>query len=603
MGEREPTREDLLKKIRTLEDRLWEAEQTIEAIQSGEVDALVVHKPDGERLYTLTGADHGYRVLVESITEGALILSSDDSIYYCNSALGEMLGLPIQKIISRKLDSYIASEGHVQLMELIGESRSFGAAKGEFLIKRKDGTLLPVNISLNSMHFEDFQGICAVITDLSEQKLVEEELRRHRSELELLVDERTADLSRINADLQQEIIERKRAEDDVRRQREWLRVTLSSIGDAVIATDAAARITFINPIASKLTGWHETEAHGKSVQEVFRIIDEKTRKPSDDIVTRVLHDGRIALLANHSTLVTRNGREIPVEDSAAPITNQAGGMMGVVLVFHDVTEKRRAQEALINARDQLELRVRERTTELSQAVAKLESVNLELQEFAFVASHDLQEPLRKIQTFGNMLVRKHKESLNSEGQDYMERITKAANRMSELLRALLLYSRAGTSQLNYKPVSLTEVAEDAASDLEFLINKAKGSVEIGELPVVDADAALLRQLFQNIIENSIKYRKESEPPIVKIHGNLEDAVCRILIEDNGIGFDECYSQKIFKPFERLHGMSSPYGGTGMGLAICKKIVSRHGGDITARSTPEQGATFTVILPVKQDTGG
>ena len=218
-------------------------------------------------------------------------------------------------------------------------------------------------------------------------------------------------------------------------------------------------------------------------------------------------------------------------------------------------------------------------------MTKLEQLNEELQEFAFIASHDLQEPLRKIQTFGNMLIRKHKESLNPEGRDYMERMTKAANRMSELLRALLNYSRTGTSQLNYKPVSLTEVAKDAASDLEILINKAKGSVEISELPTVDADAALLRQLFQNVIGNSIKYRKESEPPIVKIYGSIADSVCHVFIEDNGIGFDECYCHKIFKPFERLHGRNSPYSGTGMGLAICKKIVNRHGGEITVRSIP------------------
>ena len=123
----------------------------------------------------------------------------------------------------------------------------------------------------------------------------------------------------------------------------------------------------------------------------------------------------------------------------------------------------------------------------------------------------------------------------------MERMTKAANRMSELLRALLNYSRTGTSQLNYMPVSLTEVAGDAASDLEVLIKRAKGRVEISEMPTVDADAALLRQLFQNLIENSIKYRKESEPPIVKIYGRIADAVCQIMSEDNGIGFDECYS--------------------------------------------------------------
>ena len=239
---------------------------------------------------------------------------------------------------------------------------------------------------------------------------------------------------------------------------------------------------------------------------------------------------------------------------------------------------------------------------LKSYTARLELMNQELQDFAFIASHDLQEPLRKIQTFGNILVKKHKESLNPQGQDYMERMIKAANRMSGLLRSLLDYSRTGTSQLNYEPVSLTEVAKDAASDLEILINRVKGSVEISELPTVDADATLLRQLFQNIIGNSIKYRKESEPPIVKIYGSVTDSVCQVFIEDNGIGFDECYCQKIFKPFERLHGKNSPYSGTGMGLAICKKIVTRHGGDITVRSIPGQGTTFIVTLPIEQEKG-
>ncbi len=144
-------------------------------------------------------------------------------------------------------------------------------------MQRDDGTPLPVNVSLNRMSVEGFEGVCAVITDLSEQKQVQEELRRHRTELEFLVSERTAEL-------QQEIIERKRADEEIRGQREWLRVTLTSIGDAVIATDAAARITFVNPVAAELTGWREEEARGKSIQEVFTIINEKTRKPAEDVV-------------------------------------------------------------------------------------------------------------------------------------------------------------------------------------------------------------------------------------------------------------------------------------------------------------------------------
>ena len=221
MAKREPTREELSAKIRNLEERLLEAEQTIEAIRGGEVDAFIVHEPMGEQIYTLKGADHGYRVLVESITEGALILSSDDSIYYCNRTLGEMLRLPIRKIVSTKLDAYVAPECRAKLLELILEGRSCGAVKSEFLMQRNDGTLLPVNVSLNCMSVADFEGVCAVITDLSEQKQVEEELRGHRTKLEFLVNKRTANL-------QQEISYRKRAEEALRESQGRLSLALEA---------------------------------------------------------------------------------------------------------------------------------------------------------------------------------------------------------------------------------------------------------------------------------------------------------------------------------------------------------------------------------------
>jgi|GEM_PF-1192892 len=242
---------------------------------------------------------------------------------------------------------------------------------------------------------------------------------------------------------------------------------------------------------------------------------------------------------------------------------------------------------------------REAERELKATVAKLEQLNQELQEFAFIASHDLQEPLRKIQTFGEMLVRRKKDFLDAEGKNLLERIIKGANRMAELLHALRTYSRSGTSQLIHKPVSLAEVARGAASALEYWISKTNAKVEIGDLPTVDADESLLHQLFQNLISNSIKYRKESEPPIIKISGSVIDHQCRISVQDNGIGFDPCYSDQIFKPFQRLHGKDSPYSGTGMGLTICRKIVARHNGEITVESEPGRGSTFKVTLPLKQ----
>ena len=234
--------------------------------------------------------------------------------------------------------------------------------------------------------------------------------------------------------------------------------------------------------------------------------------------------------------------------------------------------------------------------DLKAYARKLESLNAELQEFAFVASHDLQEPLRKIQTFGHMVATKFTDALGTEGSDYLMRMTRAADRMSELLRSLLNYSRIATHPNPFDSTSLVKVVQDAVSDLELVIKQANGRIEVGELPVIDADAAQLRQVFQNLIGNSMKYRKESEQPVVKIYSTVSDGVCRLFVEDNGIGFDDKYADRIFRPFQRLHGRSSRYDGTGMGLAICRKIVERHGGSITARSVPGNGATFIVRIP-------
>jgi signal transduction histidine kinase len=237
--------------------------------------------------------------------------------------------------------------------------------------------------------------------------------------------------------------------------------------------------------------------------------------------------------------------------------------------------------------------------DLKAYARRLEFLNEELQEFAFVASHDLQEPLRKIQTFGHLLATKFQDSLGTEGLDYMVRVTKAANRMSELLRSLLNYSRVVSQPNPFDSTCLTKVVQDAASDLELVIRQAKGRLEVGELPVIDADAAQLRQVIQNLIGNSMKYCKESEDPVVKIYATVSSGMCRLFVEDNGIGFDDKYVDRIFRPFQRLHGRTSKYDGTGMGLAICRKIVERHGGSITARSAPGHGTTFIVQIPMRK----
>jgi signal transduction histidine kinase len=265
---------------------------------------------------------------------------------------------------------------------------------------------------------------------------------------------------------------------------------------------------------------------------------------------------------------------------------------------------------------QREIEERKRVEEqLRDLAARLERSNRELQEFASVASHDLQEPLRKIQAFGDRLKAKSGAALGDEGRDSLERMQNAAERMRTLINDLLTFSRVTTQARPFVPVSLTTVAREVVSDLEGRIQQTGGTVQIDDLPTIEADPTQMRQLLQNLIGNGLKFHRPGIPPVIRLHGRTlaEDGdpregepaspgLCRIVVEDNGIGFDEKYLDRIFNVFQRLHGRGE-YEGTGMGLAICRKIVERHDGGITARSAPGRGATFLVTLPLKPSPGG
>ncbi|HMQ51888.1 MAG TPA: ATP-binding protein [Anaerolineae bacterium] len=253
--------------------------------------------------------------------------------------------------------------------------------------------------------------------------------------------------------------------------------------------------------------------------------------------------------------------------------------------------------------DELEARVAARTRELEQR-------NQELREFVYVASHDLQEPLRKVQAFSDRLGARYADALDERGRDYLERMQNAVGRMQTLINDLLTYSRVASKSEPFSLVDLTQVAREVVQDLEVRIEQLHGQVEIAELPSIAAEPTQMRQLLQNLIGNALKFHRPDTPPLVQVQARLtagrgNDPVegeaklpwCHLIVSDNGIGFEEKYADRIFQIFQRLNGRET-YPGTGVGLAICRKIVERHHGDITVHSWPGHGTTFTISLPVR-----
>jgi PAS domain S-box-containing protein len=374
-----------------------------------------------------------------------------------------------------------------------------------------------------------------------------------------------------------EITSQLRAQAEIAEQRERLRVTLHSIGDAVITTDAGGRITFLNPVAEQLTGWPEADAVTRRLDEVFVIINEETRQSVENPAMRALREGTIVGLANHTILVTRGGHEIFIDDSAAPIRNSRGEVIGVVLIFRDITEKRTSQKTLAS-----------QTTELLRT-------NADLNQFAYAVSHDLREPLRNIANYAELLVRRYPDSADSDINRFKGFIVQGVSRMETLLNDLLTYSLLGGPQ--EKPALLldcNDVLAHALQNLQTSIVESGAVITHDPLPQVVAHESHIAQLFQNLISNAIKYRSDVAPR-VHIRVQRQENEWRFSVTDNGIGIEPIYFQKIFGIFKRLHGKAVP--GTGIGLAICTKVVERYGGRIWVESQPGQGSTFYFSLPI------
>ena len=417
---------DLMRELEETRRQLYEALETIEAIRTGQVDALVVQNGSAHQLYTLQTADLAYRVFIEKMTEGALTLSPHGIILFANSQFSEMTGLPLSVIIGLPFEQLIAEDNRSFYKKLFTASWE-GYCKGEVEIACKERRT-PVQLSLTVLELAESTSLSVIITDLTLQKATQRKL------------------------------------EDNNRQLEHLNQTL-------------------------------------------------------------------------------------------------------------------------------------------------EASNHDLQQFASVASHDLQEPLRKIQMFSNLLKTKAG-ILNREQNAYLEKIIGSADRMKSLIIDILNYSRLSADDGEFLPTDLNTILKEMLEDFELLIADKKATILYHNLPVVEVIRGQIRQVFQNLISNALKFSKDDVPPVIEIKARLLETksftsreqetgpFCLLTIEDNGIGFDEKYAGIVFSLFQRLHAKDS-FEGTGIGLAITKKIIEKHHGLIQVKSTTGTGTIFMIILPLKQ----
>jgi len=392
----------------------------------------------------------------------------------------------------------------------------------------------------------------------------------------------TFDIVRATGERDRLIVDLEAAKDRATASRDLLHTTLTSIADAVVATDESGRVTFINGVAERLTGWKQTDAEGQPLPMVFPIVDETTRQPANNPALEALRKGTIAGLGNHTVLISHTGAERPIDSSAAPIRNTEGNVIGAVLVFRDISGLRRSEEQLQH---------------LNRALLR---TNQDLQQFAYAASHDLKEPLRTVATCVQLLRAKYSgQKLDAGAEELMDVAVTGAQRMHELVEALLEYSRAGeVVEPAVQLVRVDQVVEDALRNLRGAITESNASVSIGPLPEVRANPMHLAHVFQNLMSNALKYRSAQPPRIVvSAAENGRDWV--FTVADNGVGIPPEYQAQIFGIFKRLHG--DEYPGTGIGLAICKKIVDRQGGAIWVESEPGKGSRFSFTLSGGRDS--
>ncbi len=524
----------------SLRVQLEDLQETLRAIHEGAVDALVVDRPGGPQVYTLTGADTPYRVMVEEMQEGAVTLSDDGAIIFCNKQIARLLGVSHQDLLGKAFRSFLAPES-VPLFEALCQRDGSNASRSEVCLIAADGRQVPAYLAIKLLSTDGPAQTSAVIADLTE-------LKRY-----------------------QEIMASEVFATSVLDQAQDAIVVCDPSGQVIRTNQAAERLSAVNPLL---------QPFGVAFP-LRRMIGpgpgDRRRRPREAELSLFPLASTVQFLRGMEAFLIRpDGRRLDLLLSVGQMLDFERKLLGTVVTMTDITERKRAEE------------------EQQKSSEELARSNADLAQFASVVSHNLQEPLRTVTGFLQLLQKKHASQLDAEANSFVNDAMGGADRMSAMIKDLLAYSRIGAHGGELSPTDAGAALRQALDNLYESIRGAGAAITYGELPTVRADPSQLTQLFQNLLGNAMKFHGEA-PPKIHVDACREGDFWRFSVRDNGIGIDPQFRDQIFDLFRRLHTRSR-YPGTGVGLAICKRIVERHGGRIWVESQPGQGATFNFTLP-------
>jgi len=520
----------------------------------------------------LQASEHKYRNMVSEVQDYAIILlDPDGSILDWNKGAEKLCGYSSQEIIGKNCRMFYPKEEKDNKLpeKLLSEAKKTGSVVHEGWLIRKDGTRFWSNVAITALHNEDGHiiGFSKVTRDVTDKKVAED---------------RVANL----------VEELRQANDQLKQSEERYHQMTAEVQDyAIILLDAKGAIQNWNAGANVIKGYQADEIIGKSFK-IFYSKEDRSAGLPDQLLKEAKRTGKVS---HEGWRMRKDGSRFWGSVVITALHNSAGEVIGYSKVTRDLTERKMSEDALRSAAGQLDLKNK-----------SLEKLNEELASFSNVASHDLKEPLRKIQTYADRIKAAQYDPKKTE--DFLTKITDATVRMRSLIEDLLTYSQVSSDESTLEDIDLNLVIAAIKADLEIQLGEKKAVVRTNKLPVIKGVPHQMHQLFSNLISNAVKYSKPDTPPVIKIDSrviqgpdipgelpNGDNQYHHITVADNGIGFDLQESDRIFDPFFRLHP-KGPYSGSGLGLSIVKKIVEGHHGIINAESEAGKGATFHIYFP-------